>query len=121
MRNDFDYQAQCGVWQCCDCAEMLYPSELLQGTDIGEPDRENLCPSCFADAEPYVMGPPTESETEIHTWFERDRAYVELRDSRTDETLQKWWDDKVQEAIEDGFLDPKDYHGTAYQTWKGWQ
>jgi hypothetical protein len=43
-------------------------------------------------------------ETDLHTWFERDRAHVELRDRRTGKTIVEWWDEDVQQAIEDGFL-----------------
>lgn len=46
----------------------------------------------------------TLEDTELHTWFERDRAHVELRDSHTGETIVEWWDDEVQQAIDDGFL-----------------
>jgi hypothetical protein len=54
------------------------------------------------------------SQTELHTWFERDRAHVELRDTNTDKTIVEWWDDAVSEAIEDGFLSVRDYHQSAY-------
>jgi hypothetical protein len=53
-------------------------------------------------------------DTEIHTWFERDRAHVELRNKRTDKTIVEWWDEEVGEAIEDGFLDPRHYHQSAF-------
>ena len=53
--------------------------------------------------------------TRLETWFERDRAMVALMDSTTDTTLIQWIDDDVREAIEDGFLDPKDYHGSALE------
>jgi hypothetical protein len=53
-------------------------------------------------------------ETELHTWFERDRAHVELRDRLNGETIIEWWDSAVNEAIEDGFLDPRDYHQSAF-------
>ena len=53
-------------------------------------------------------------DTEIHTWFERDRLHVELRNTATDDTIIEWWDDAVKEAIEDGFLDPRNYHESAY-------
>lgn len=43
-------------------------------------------------------------DTELHTWFERDRAHVELSDCRSGETIVEWWDDDVQQAIDDGFL-----------------
>jgi hypothetical protein len=52
---------------------------------------------------------------ELHTWFERDRAHVELRDADTDETIIEWWDDDVREAIEDGFLNPKDFKASAIE------
>ncbi len=51
--------------------------------------------------------------TQIYTWFERDRAHVELRNDETDETIIEWWDDDLQQAVEDGFLDPKDWWGSA--------
>src|SRR6266403_3850826 len=51
--------------------------------------------------------------TELHTWFERDRAHVELRSKLDDNTIVEWWDESVGEAIEDGFLNPKDYHSSA--------
>lgn len=53
-------------------------------------------------------------KTEIHTWFERDRQHVELRDVLTEKTIVEWWDKEVTEAIRDGFLDPKDFHGSAF-------
>lgn len=53
-------------------------------------------------------------ETEVRTWFERDRAHVELRDSLTDQTIVEFWDGAVSEAIEDGFLNPRDYHQSAF-------
>jgi hypothetical protein len=49
----------------------------------------------------------------LYTWFERDRAHVEVRDEETDKTIIEWCDDSVGEAIEDGFLDPADYFGSA--------
>ena len=53
-------------------------------------------------------------KTTIFTWFERDRQHVELRDDKTEKTIIEWWDDEVTEAVEDGFLDPKDFHGSAF-------
>ena len=49
----------------------------------------------------------------LYTWFERDRAHVEIRDEETDQTIIEFWDEAVFEAIEDGFLDPSDYFGSA--------
>jgi len=56
------------------------------------------------------------SDTEIHTWFERDRAHVELRNKRTQVTVAEWWDEEVGEEVEAGFLDPRDWHRSAYET-----
>ena len=53
-------------------------------------------------------------ETELLTWFERDRAHVELRNKLDDSTIVEWWDENVADAIEDGFLNPRDYHSSAY-------
>ncbi len=56
-----------------------------------------------------------------YTWFERDRAHVELRDEDTDKTVLEFWDEEVQEAIDDGFLNPRDYEGsiTKYARYLG--
>lgn len=53
------------------------------------------------------------ANTEIETWFERDRAMVSLLATDTEETIVEWWDEDVQQAVDDGFLDPKDWHGSA--------
>ena len=53
-------------------------------------------------------------DTELLTWFERDRAHVELRNKLDDSTIVEWWDGDVAEAIEDGSLNPRDYHSSAY-------
>lgn len=59
----------------------------------------------------------------IETWFERDRAYVGLyyaddsgRADTNGPAIIEWWDEEVSEAIEDGFLDPRDYIGSAFET-----
>jgi hypothetical protein len=57
----------------------------------------------------------TKSNTTIHTWFERDRSHVELRDEG-ENTLAEWWDEAVREAVEEGFLNPRDWHGSALET-----
>lgn len=53
----------------------------------------------------------------IQTWFERDRAHVALyygtEHDANDELIVEWWDEAVREAVEDGFLNPKDYLGSA--------
>ena len=65
-------------------------------------------------------------DTQLETWFERDRAHVVLLDTRNDTTIVEWRDDEVFQAIEDGFLDgrafilgrltrPSILHESAYE------
>lgn len=61
-----------------------------------------------------------ESNTAVDTWFERDRKYVGLypkddegKPDTNAKAIVEWWDEAVDEAIEDGFLDPRDWHGSA--------
>lgn len=62
---------------------------------------------------------PTFEQTRIETWFERDRANVRLVDTTTtpENDLIDLWDESVAEAVEDGLLDPKDWHRSAYDWW----
>lgn len=53
-------------------------------------------------------------DTSVDTWFERDRQHVELKNDKNDKTIIEWWDEDVSQAVEDGFLDPRDYHASAY-------
>lgn len=53
-------------------------------------------------------------DTELHVWQERDRAHVELRHTGSESTIVEWWDEDVQQAVEDGFLDSRDLHRSAY-------
>ncbi len=55
------------------------------------------------------------TDTEIRTWFERDRQHVDLVNRYTGETIIEWWDEAVTEAVEDGFLNPRDWHTSAYE------
>lgn len=57
--------------------------------------------------------PESLAETKLQTWFERDRAWVSLQ-TLADETIVEWWDSAVSEAIDDGFLDARHFHETAY-------
>lgn len=54
------------------------------------------------------------ADTRLSTWSERDRAHVELIDAKNDATIVEWWDEAVREAIEDGFLNPRKLHESAY-------
>jgi hypothetical protein len=71
----------------------------------------------YGIAEPAADGPPEFDDTHVETWFERDRAHVALYDDRAETILIEWWDDDVRAAIEDGFLQPRDYHTSAYAYW----
>jgi hypothetical protein len=44
-------------------------------------------------------------DTVISVWCERDRAHVELTNADTGATIIEWWDEAVEEAVEDGFLE----------------
>lgn len=59
--------------------------------------------------------PLSVEDTYLETWFERDRAHVDLRRKSNDKTIVEWWDGAVHEAVEDGFLDPRDYHASAFE------
>jgi len=48
-----------------------------------------------------------DDDYKVHTWFERDRAHVELRNETLDQTVIEFWDKDVEQAVEDGFLDLK--------------
>lgn len=54
-------------------------------------------------------------DTEVKTWFERDRAHVDLQDRETGRTLIEFWDEDVEQLFEDGFLDRRDLHGSLYK------
>ncbi len=54
-------------------------------------------------------------DTELDTWFERDRSHVSLKRTDTGDTIIEWWDEAVAQAVEDGFLDPQDYRGSAFE------
>jgi hypothetical protein len=54
-------------------------------------------------------------QIELETWFERDRANVELRNTRTDTTILSFWDEEVSALVEDGFLNPRDWHASLYE------
>lgn len=54
-------------------------------------------------------------DTKLKTWFERDRAHVDLQDRKTGRTLIEFWDEDVEQLLEDGFLDRRDLHGSLYK------
>ena len=67
----------------------------------------------FQGAGPTIT-PYDIDDLELHTWFERDRQHVELRDPITDDTIIEYWDDDVSNLVIDGFLNPSDWHGSLF-------
>ena len=57
----------------------------------------------------------------IETWFERDRAMVRLIEHGNDGLVDYdkevfcFWDNNVNELVEDGFLNPKDWLQSAFE------
>lgn len=51
----------------------------------------------------------------VYTWFERDRAHVELINEETGATVIEWWDAEYHEAVTDGYLDPKNIRASAIE------
>ncbi len=49
----------------------------------------------------------------MSTWIERDRAHIALYNLTNDEMVIEWWDDDVKSMVNDGFLKPKDWKGSA--------
>ena len=54
----------------------------------------------------------TTRNTELATWFERDRQNVELSTCEG-KTLLDVWDDDVTQLLEDGFLNARHLHRSA--------
>lgn len=57
----------------------------------------------------------TTENTALATWFERDRAHVWLVAHGTGRDILDLWDEDVLQLVEDGFLDPRDWHGSALE------
>jgi hypothetical protein len=58
------------------------------------------------------------NDTRVDTWFERDRANVALYAVTPEDEnalIVEWWDDDVQQAVTDGFLNPRNWHGSAFE------
>lgn len=53
----------------------------------------------------------TISNTACGTWFERGRSHIELM-TLDGGVIISLWDNDVTDMITDGFLDPKDWHGS---------
>lgn len=59
---------------------------------------------------------PKRENFKLNTWFERDRQHVEVVDAATESrTIVEWWDEDVTQAVEDGFLDRRDFLGSALE------
>lgn len=39
---------------------------------------------------------PSREDLRVETWFERDRAFVGIKDVTTDRFIAEWWDDDVR-------------------------
>lgn len=57
----------------------------------------------------------TRDNTSLQTWFERDRSLVALSDASTGRVVLEAWDEDVHALVEDGFLDPRDWHGSTVE------
>ena len=57
----------------------------------------------------------TAAEYGVSTWFERDRAHVHLWQGDENTTIAEWRDEDVTGLVEDGFLDPRDWLGSAIE------
>ena len=55
----------------------------------------------------------TRQSAHAELWFERDRRFVGRSDAATGEVILEVWDEDVAGLVEDGFLDPRDWHGSA--------
>jgi hypothetical protein len=102
----------------------FWPLDLLDEEGVERNDESGPHPSGARGASVVVGAPagepvatplPNFAETHVETWFERDRAHVALYDSRTQDLIAEWWDEDVTQAIEDGFLNARDYHRSAYE------
>lgn len=89
-------------WKALDYLRERHRREQVRAAAT-ERQRLNTNLSRAADAQTTPLRRAMD-DTELETWFERDRAHVELRDRLTGQTIVEWWDDEVQQAIEDGFL-----------------
>jgi hypothetical protein len=50
---------------------------------------------------------------DVDVWQERDRLIVRVTDAATGRELACWWDDDARGLVEAGFLDPRDWRGSA--------
>lgn len=57
----------------------------------------------------------TTENTQLDTWFERDRALVYLTERSTGRSILGVRDEEVAELAEDGFLDPRAWHRSAVE------
>ena len=52
-------------------------------------------------------------EVDVDVWQERDRMMVRVTDPATRRELACWWDDEARGLVDAGFLDPRDWRGSA--------
>lgn len=76
---------------------------------------ESIDPNIIISEKTFRPVKVKDSDIELETWFERDRAHVEIHNKKTDKTIYELWDDDVRQAVEDGFLNPKDWKGSMIE------
>ena len=106
------------VIRCSECGrEQRYTFDpaMPDTIDDVQEDYESFVDWCIEDFEDTHECP----RYSVQTWFERDRAHVALyygiNGDANDTLVVEWWDKAVSQAIEDGFLDPRDYLGSALE------
>ncbi len=151
-REDAHIGARLVGWQCGFEPMFVLIIDAYDGNVVDEEEAEEIATmylneiGWFDDGKKVVEHPdynlavdaeclprPTFEQTKLDTWFERDRAHVNLIDKRTDTTLIEWWDEEVHEAVECGFLSDRGYimgrnmdknyalHESAFNYWLSMQ
>jgi hypothetical protein len=61
----------------------------------------------------------TLEDTIVAKWHERDRnhvaLYMKVGDDGYGDTIIQWWDEAYLQAVEDGFIDPRRLHESAFE------
>lgn len=97
-------------FNCPDCKE--------EWTTDSTVEKDDECPKCGTVSKPKKVVTEDQedsngNEIRVDTWFERDRANVTVY--KNDKEIAEWWDDDVRELVEDGFLNPRDWEGSAIE------
>jgi hypothetical protein len=111
-------------WQACEACGSSLGGDRHPAHGVDEDDQIvhlDICTDCLMFSangdlpEEWDGWAPdlTCAETTLEVWDERDRVHVDLK--WQGETVVEWWDEDYHEAVEDGFLDPRDLHASAVQ------